>query len=87
MKLFKSGLNHQELMIIHEKAVKIFKEANIKIYLFGSRAKGNYKKYSDIDLLLITHKEAPSPQQRLIKSQVEEDLINSSLPYKVDMVF
>ena len=30
----------------------IEKNNNIKIYIFGSRARGDYKEYSDIDLCI-----------------------------------
>ncbi len=45
---------------IRQKAIKIFyknlKEKPLFVILFGSTAKNNYKKNSDIDLLLITNK-------------------------------
>uniref|UniRef100_A0A7C4NTJ7 Nucleotidyltransferase domain-containing protein n=1 Tax=Thermodesulfobacterium geofontis TaxID=1295609 RepID=A0A7C4NTJ7_9BACT len=38
---------------------RVFKSAGIeidKLILFGSRARGDYKKYSDWDLLIVTKK-------------------------------
>ena len=44
------GLNERELEIIKEVANRLDIK---KILLFGSRAKGNYKKGSDIDLAIV----------------------------------
>lgn len=51
------------------------------LYLFGSRAKGTAREYSDIDLA-ISSKELNS----LIKSQIEIDFENSLIPWKIDVV-
>ncbi len=52
-----------------------------KINLFGSRAKGNFKKGSDIDLALMDENLEPKMVDKL-KIDFEE----SSLPYNVDLV-
>ncbi len=52
-----------------------------KVYLFGSRAKGNNRKYSDIDLA-VKSDELTS----YIKSQIEAEFENSTIPYEVDVV-
>ncbi|MGZ3772605.1 MAG: nucleotidyltransferase domain-containing protein [Pseudobdellovibrionaceae bacterium] len=51
-----------------------------KAVLYGSRAKGNYKPGSDIDLCLI----APTMDLTL-KFQIETDLDDLLLPYKIDL--
>lgn len=51
-----------------------------KILLYGSRAKGNYKMGSDIDLVLIAPQLTTSD---LLKIQNEVDEL--SLPYKLDI--
>jgi len=52
-----------------------------KLYLFGSRAKGNAKKYSDIDLA-IDSKNFNSE----IKSKLENFFSNSTIPYEIDII-
>ncbi|MEJ5339492.1 MAG: nucleotidyltransferase domain-containing protein [Aquificaceae bacterium] len=52
-----------------------------KVYLFGSRARGNYSKASDIDLFLV----APGMSfDRYLKlySELEE----LDIPYKIDLI-
>jgi predicted nucleotidyltransferase len=52
------------------------------VVIFGSRASGKPKRYSDIDLALIgSHTIAPKVYSRLV-----EAFENSSLPYTVDIV-
>ena len=52
-----------------------------EVHIFGSRAKGNQKPYSDIDLAVINEGVA-EPIILLIKSE----LADSTLPYKVDLI-
>ena len=51
-----------------------------KVVIYGSRAKGNYRKGSDIDLVLI----APSLNTRDLLA-VENRLDDLMLPYKIDL--
>lgn len=51
------------------------------IYIFGSRAKGNFKTGSDIDLAIMNDNIEFTTILRL-----KNDLEESSLPYKVDLV-
>lgn len=51
-----------------------------KVILYGSRAKGNYRIASDIDLTLV------GPQLTLSTLfQIENDLDDLLLPYKIDL--
>lgn len=52
-----------------------------KLFLFGSRAKGTAKKYSDIDLAIKADGFTTS-----IKNRIEFEFENSTLPYEVDIV-
>lgn len=52
-----------------------------KVILFGSRAKGNFKEGSDIDLVLI------APKLTLTRlNKLENQLDDLLLPWKIDMV-
>ncbi len=59
---------------------RILGKAGIKFYIYGSRAKGSNSKFSDID---ICYKE---PLAKELKWQIQEELENSDLPFKVDLV-
>jgi predicted nucleotidyltransferase len=58
----------------------IFSSYPYEFYLFGSRLKGTAKKFSDLDLFY----KDPIPDRILLA--LEEDLEDSDLPYKVDIV-
>jgi len=71
-------------MNIEPKHYKIIKEILNKypytFYAFGSRAKGNPKKLSDLDLCFFEN----IPWN--VQAHIEEDFELSDLPYKVDLV-
>ena len=52
-----------------------------KFYIFGSRAKDKYKKYSDIDIA-IDYPDLTAD----IKQKIELEFENSTFPYEVDIV-
>ena len=58
-----------------------FKNTDVKVYLFGSRAKGKNRKYSDIDLAIESKNDIKDKIAEL-KRIIEE----SNLIYKVDIV-
>ncbi len=67
------GLNQHEIETIKE----VLKKFNIeKVMLFGSRAKGNYRKGSDVDLAIIG-------DERKVAYWLNEE---TSLPYFFDVV-
>ena len=53
-----------------------------KYYVFGSRSKGDYKEYSDIDIAIDSGKKIEDN----VMSAIMTDFENSTLPYKVDVV-
>ena len=60
--------------------LEILKKYPFTFYAFGSRVKGNQKKFSDLDLCFIEN----IPGNML--SQIDEDFEESDLPYKVDVI-
>ena len=52
----------------------------MRVILYGSRAKGNYHKGSDIDLSIVDHAPAFSDLLKL-----ENELDDLMLPYKIDL--
>lgn len=75
----KFGLSLRDLECIHS---ILNKYSNIRtVVLFGSRAKGNFKSGSDIDLAVM---DSDIPEETLIK--ILNDFKESDLPYFVDLV-
>ena len=65
----------------HWKIVQdILKKYPYTFYAFGSRAKGNPRRFSDLDLCYCEN----IPTCDLL--QIEEDFEESDLPYKVDLI-
>jgi len=73
------GLSERDTNVL----VTIFRQhtAVIEVWIFGSRAKGNYKKGSDIDLAIM-NKGVSERELSHIKTEIEE----SSLPYIIDLI-
>ena len=58
-----------------------FQGKKVKIYLFGSRAKGSYTERSDIDIAVLSDKDI-SFELALLREIIE----NSNLPQTVDVI-
>lgn len=65
---------------IYEKVMNIVGKYEYKFILFGSRARGDYKFNSDIDIAIESVKE-----QDIYKIQNDFDLLD--IPYTFDLVF
>ena len=61
---------------------KYIKDKSIEILLFGSRAEGNSSMISDYDLAIRSKDEL----SETILSTIKEELDNSNIPFKVDLV-
>ncbi|UZO79793.1 nucleotidyltransferase domain-containing protein [Aquimarina sp. ERC-38] len=72
------GLDEEDIQRIIS-VIKPFKTIE-QVVLYGSRAKGNFKPYSDIDLTLKGNK--VSPDTELTIAGRLDDLL---LPYKIDL--
>lgn len=57
----------------------------VKIYLFGSIAKGCYSKHSDIDFLILIQDDKSIKELRILRHEVEDQVENLSLGRKVDL--
>jgi predicted nucleotidyltransferase len=55
---------------------------NTTVWAFGSRVKGNAKKFSDLDLAI----DAQKPLSFSILTSISFDLSESDLPYKIDII-
>lgn len=66
---------------IYEKILNIISKYNCKFVLFGSRARGDYKENSDIDIAVLNE----------VDEEIEYAIRNSfdllEIPYTIDIVF
>lgn len=73
-------LTEQQLKIVLEILQKHL--PNRKVVVFGSRAKGPVKEFSDLDLCIMDK----SPLSLEDLADLREDFSNSDLPFRVDIV-
>ncbi len=72
------GLKDKDIKILRD----IFKKYSVShVYIFGSRARGDYKPYSDIDFAI---KDKLSQAK---KAQLSLDLRECKIPYIIDLIF
>ena len=69
--------------LVREKILSLFDKTDVKIYLFGSRSRGDYKRGSDFD---IGFENIEEKIFRKLKIKFLDYLEESIVPYKVDMV-
>ena len=60
------------------------KTAGASVWIFGSRSRGDHKKFSDVDILYEFKKESLPPSGLIFS--VKCDLDESRFPYLVDLV-
>ncbi|OFZ82506.1 MAG: hypothetical protein A2583_11215 [Bdellovibrionales bacterium RIFOXYD1_FULL_53_11] len=76
------------LTAVHIKTIADILDAHLgqgrngTVFLFGSRARGDHEKFSDIDLLLDIQ---PAPDSRIM-CLIREAFDESALPFKIDIV-
>lgn len=76
------GLRSDELKKMRELFQEFFGDLpQVKIFLFGSRAKGTHKSFSDIDIAIKANSKNLSHKIALFKEKWEK----SKLPYKIDI--
>lgn len=77
------GLETKHLEFLKTTLKKQFGDGNIKFYIFGSRAKGTQKEYSDIDIAVDNQGQKISTD--ILLSAISE-FENSTFPYEVDII-
>lgn len=73
-------IGSQELQIVHNILERHVPDSTV--WVFGSRATGRAKKFSDLDLCI----KAPQRMSLELVSAMAEDFAESDLPWKVDIV-
>jgi len=77
----KFGLSDQQYHFILEKVVKPIETLQGQVWCYGSRARGDHKPFSDLDLMVECQQDLTKPI-----SQIQELLTESLFPFKVDLV-
>jgi uncharacterized protein len=77
----KFGLKPSEFQFIKLKVVEPLEALGAKVFCYGSRARGDHKPYSDLDLMIESKNKDALPI-----SFISESIQNSNFPYKVDLV-
>lgn len=78
----KFGLDQEQWRLVNDLVIRPLKSQGASVYIFGSRARGDHQKFSDLDVLVeFPTEESLSPLGR-IRSAVED----SNLTIKVDIV-
>jgi predicted nucleotidyltransferase len=80
----KFGLSTLEYALVDKLLFTPLKKRKCKVWVFGSRARGDHKAFSDLDILYENSELSELSLGEL--SQIKEDLEESELPYKVDIV-
>lgn len=78
----KFGLTQNEYDYLQEELVIPLKETGANVWIFGSRARGDHKKFSDIDILVESHDKNISSLLSNIREKFEE----GNFPYKIDLL-
>jgi predicted nucleotidyltransferase len=80
----KFGLSEKEFKIVESLIFIPFKNIGIKTWVFGSRARGDFQKFSDLDILYQIPKNSNIPYGFF--SGIKSALEDSDLPIKIDLV-
>jgi predicted nucleotidyltransferase len=75
------GLSDTEYEFINQTVVLPLTARGATVWCFGSRARGNHRRFSDLDLMV----EGSLDLQGLV-GEISEQLVESDFPYKVDLV-
>lgn len=76
------NIYRKSLEMIKSLILETFREDDVRIMLFGSRARGDYDSRSDIDIGILPGKNYDSKKLVFLREKLE----NMNIPYKVDIV-
>jgi len=78
----KSAVFRNSLQMLKAIVKDVFKDDDIKVILFGSRAREDYLETSDLDVALYSGRGVKQGKLALMREKIEI----SDIPYKVDVV-
>ncbi len=77
-------MSSEEFALLKELIINPLKKAGAQVWVFGSRARGDHKRTSDIDILYDFGQDL-TPPSGLIFS-IKDDFDESRFPYTLDLV-
>jgi len=75
-------MREEKVKELIKEAVKKHLPTGCEVFIFGSRATGKFLPWSDFDVGILGPKKIPS----YLIVKIQEELENSSIPYKIDVV-
>lgn len=78
----KPNIGNDKISELKRLTLALFKDAKVKIILFGSRARGDNYSSSDVDIGIIPLGSIDEGKIALLKEKME----NMNIPYKVEVV-
>ena len=78
----KSPIYDHIMVQIKNTVLQYFEDENVKIFLFGSSARGDHHRYSDIDIGILPNNGYNKKKLILLRERLE----NMNIPYSVDLV-
>lgn len=76
------GLSEKNWKFILDQVVTRLKNEGAQVFVFGSRASGNNQEFSDLDIGYVS----TSPINNSLIVKIKDELEDSDLPIKVDLV-
>lgn len=80
----KYGLTELQFLTLLDLVISPLKACGATVWIFGSRARGDHKPFSDVDILYETQNNRPFPVGFI--SKLKETIEESRFPFKVDLV-
>jgi uncharacterized protein len=77
----KLGLSSENYEFILNEVLVPLEDQGAEVWCYGSRARGDHNKFSDLDLMVVSEKDLSK-----IIHEISEKLSKSNFPYKVDLV-
>lgn len=79
-----NGLSQDNINIIKKIIEKKLSSLNhFQVFFYGSRARSDYRKYSDLDLWIEME---PSTKEKELMNSLSDEFLESDIPIKVDIV-
>jgi predicted nucleotidyltransferase len=80
--IMKYNIYEKSLNQVKKTVLDIFRGEDMQIILFGSRARGDFNKFSDIDIGILPKNECNKKKLTILKEKLED----MNIPYKVEVV-
>lgn len=82
----KFGLSQKKYDFINENLILPLKKAGGRVYIFGSRSRGDHQEFSDIDISIGLDDKNSKKKIKFLISNIRDLFEESNFPYKVDIV-